>query len=98
MSIKDVDRDDVSARPSHARTVSVPGGAPTTADRAYHGRVISIYEMLWSLMLFASLPVGVAVDHVGAPVTVAVFGGLVALVVLALSPARLKTARPEPAD
>ena len=69
----------------------------TTADRAYHGRVISIYEMLWSLMLFASLPIGVAVDHFGAPVTVAVFGALVALVVLALSPARLKRARPEPA-
>lgn len=61
-----------------------------TADRAYHGRVISIYEMLWSSMMFASWPIGMVVDAAGAPWTVAVFGVLVGLVVLALAPARLK--------
>lgn len=64
-----------------------------TADRAYHGRVISIYEMLWSGMMFASWPVGMAVDAAGAPVTVTVFGVLVAGVVLVLMPARLKHAQ-----
>jgi MFS family permease len=63
-----------------------------TADRAYHGRVISIYEMLWSCMMFASWPIGILVDAAGAPWTVTVFGVLVAAVILALAPARLKRA------
>lgn len=62
----------------------------TATDRAYHGRVISIYEMIWSSMLFASWPIGVLVDRVTAPVTLTAFGLLVALAVLALSPARLR--------
>lgn len=69
-----------------------------TANRAYHGRVISIYEMLWSCMMFASWPIGILVDAAGAPWTVTVFGVLVAVVVLALAPARLKrAAAPVPA-
>jgi MFS family permease len=67
-----------------------------TADRAYHGRVISIYEMLWSLMMFASWPIGMVVDAAGAPAAVTVFGVLVAAVVLALAPARVKQALPAP--
>ena len=69
----------------------------TTTDRAYHGRVMSIYMMTWSLSPLASLPIGAVVDHVGAQQTVAVFGLVVAGVVLGLSPLRLKrTSRPSP--
>jgi MFS family permease len=64
----------------------------TTTDRAYHGRVMSIYMMTWSLSPLASLPIGAAVDHFGAQAVVAVFGALVAIVVLVLSPLRLRRA------
>jgi MFS family permease len=68
----------------------------TTAERSYHGRVMSIYMMTWSLSPLASLPIGVLVDHIGAPISVAVFGVVVVLVILALTPARLRAA-PRPA-
>jgi hypothetical protein len=49
-------------------------------------------------MMFASWPIGILVDAAGAPWTVTVFGVLVAVVVLALAPARLKrAAAPVPA-
>jgi hypothetical protein len=44
----------------------------------------------WSLSPLASLPIGAAVDRFGAQAVVAVFGLLVAAVVLCLSPLRLK--------
>lgn len=66
----------------------------TTAEREYHGRVMSIYMMTWSLSPLASLPIGVLVDRFGAPVIVAVFGAIVAGLLLALSPARLKATMP----
>lgn len=69
----------------------------THADRSYHGRVMSIYMMTWSLSPLASLPIGVLVDAAGAPATVAVFGAIVAGLILLLAPARLKTAHPAPA-
>lgn len=69
----------------------------TTTDRAYHGRVMSIYMMTWSLSPLASLPIGAVVDAFGAQHVVAVFGVLVAAVVLGLSPLRLKWAVTSPA-
>jgi len=65
----------------------------TTTDRQYHGRVMSIYMMTWSLSPLASLPIGMLVDRVGAQTTVAVFGIVVAALILALMPARLKAGR-----
>jgi MFS family permease len=48
---------------------------------AYRGRVMSIYLMTWSLYPIAVLPAGALADIVGAPLTVALGGGLCALVV-----------------
>jgi len=62
----------------------------TTTDRAYHGRVMSIYMMTWSLSPLASLPIGAAVDAFGVQQVVAVFGVAVIAVILGLSPLRLK--------
>jgi MFS family permease len=64
----------------------------TTTDRAYHGRVMSIYMMTWSLSPLASLPIGAAVDAFGAQTVVAVFGCIVAGVILVSSPLRLRRA------
>jgi MFS family permease len=65
----------------------------TITDRAYHGRVMSIYMMTWSLSPLAALPIGAAVDAFGAQHVVAVFGLIVAGLILVLSPARLKKPR-----
>lgn len=62
----------------------------TSSDREYHGRVMSIYMMTWSLSPLASLPIGALVDAYGAQLVVAVFGLIVVGMILALSPARLK--------
>src|SRR5262249_30787042 len=48
---------------------------------AFRGRVMSVYLMTWSLMPLGTLPAGALADHVGAPLTVALGGGLCALVV-----------------
>ncbi|CAN5557099.1 MFS transporter [soil metagenome] len=44
------------------------------SDRAYYGRIMSIYMMGFSLMPIALLPMGTAVDAVGAPTTIAAAG------------------------
>lgn len=62
----------------------------TYSDRAYHGRVMSIYMMTWSLSPLASLPIGAAVDAFGAQRVVAVFGVIVVVFILVLSPTRLR--------
>ncbi len=49
---------------------------------AFRGRVMSVYLMTWSLMPMGTLPAGALADHVGAPLTVALGGGLCALLVL----------------
>ncbi|HLH22059.1 MAG TPA: MFS transporter [Chloroflexota bacterium] len=49
---------------------------------AFRGRVMSIYLMTWSLMPMGTLPAGALADRVGAPLTVAMGGGLCALLVL----------------
>lgn len=51
------------------------------SDRAYYGRVMSIYMMGFSLTPIALLPMGAAVDAVGAPVTVAAAGAVVVAVI-----------------
>jgi MFS family permease len=51
---------------------------------AFRGRVMSVYLMTWSLMPMGTLPAGALADHVGAPLTVALGGGLCALLVLAV--------------
>src|SRR5918912_1040743 len=48
---------------------------------AFRGRVMSIYLMTWSLMPLGTLPAGALADRVGAPLTVALGGGLCALLV-----------------
>jgi MFS family permease len=53
------------------------------AEPAYHGRVMSVYMLTFSLMPISVLPVGAIADMVGAPLTIG-FGGvaLVAVVLL----------------
>ena len=54
------------------------------SDRAYYGRVMSIYMMGFSLMPIALLPMGASVDAFGAPSTVAAAGvAIVAILVIA---------------
>jgi MFS family permease len=46
----------------------------------YHGRVMSIYMMNWSVMPLAALPMAALADVIGVRITVMVAGALVALV------------------
>jgi MFS family permease len=48
---------------------------------AFRGRVMSVYLMTWSLMPLGTLRAGALADHVGAPLTVALGGGLCAILV-----------------
>lgn len=50
-------------------------------DRALLGRVMSIYMMSFSLVPLALLPMGAMVDRIGAPITIAAAGLLLALVI-----------------
>ena len=54
-------------------------------DQHLYGRVMGTYAMTFSLTPIATLPIGAIVDGVGAPATIAVAGGLLALAVVALS-------------
>ena len=47
----------------------------------YYGRVMSIYMLTFALMPVAVLPMGIFIDLVGAPYTMSVAGGLLALFV-----------------
>lgn len=71
----------------------------STTDRAYHGRVMSVYMMTWSLMPLSTLPIGTAVDTFGVQPTVAVAGVLVTLFigVIGLGRSRRAAAVPSPA-
>lgn len=55
------------------------------SDQAYYGRVMSIYMMTFSLMMFAGLPMGILVDRFSAPQVVGVAGGIMLVFILALS-------------
>ncbi|MEZ4572645.1 MAG: MFS transporter [Thermomicrobiales bacterium] len=52
------------------------------SDRAYYGRIMSIYMMGFSLMPIALLPMGAAVDAIGAPTTVAAAGLMINTVIV----------------
>jgi MFS family permease len=54
-------------------------------DQHLYGRVMGTYAMTFSLTPIATLPIGAIVDAVGAPATIAVAGGVLALSVVALS-------------
>jgi MFS family permease len=54
-------------------------------DSRLYGRVMGTYAMTFSLMPLATLPMGALVDSIGAPVTIAGAGLLMAIVVLILS-------------
>ena len=56
----------------------------TLAPAALRGRIISVYMLSWGLMPLGTLPLGVVADHFGAPVSVALGGGLCALFALGL--------------
>jgi MFS family permease len=47
-------------------------------DREFYGRVMAIYMMTWSLMPVALVPMGVMIDHIGAPITIGVAGLILA--------------------
>lgn len=69
----------------------------STAARAYHGRVMSVYMMTWSLMPLSTLPLGKVVDAIGVQPTTAVAGVIVAAFVAALGVTRVRRA-PVPAE
>lgn len=54
------------------------------SERAYYGRIMSIHMMGFSLMPIALLPMGAAVDSLGAPTTIAA-AGVVIVSVIALT-------------
>jgi MFS family permease len=54
-------------------------------DRAWYGRVMSIYMMNWSLMPLATLPLGALADAIGAPFTEAFAGAMILAVVASVA-------------
>jgi predicted MFS family arabinose efflux permease len=67
--------------------------------REYYGRVLSVNMMGFSFMMLTPLPIGFAADHIGAPATMAILGGVIAIMVtavgtLASSYRRLEVASP----
>ena len=53
--------------------------------REFHGRVISVYMMTFSLMPLATVPIGWLVDQVGARLTVGTTGAMLAIIVAAIA-------------
>jgi MFS family permease len=49
------------------------------SDKEYLGRVMSVNQLGFSMTMLAPLPVGIVVDHFGAPTTIAAAGGLIVL-------------------
>lgn len=54
------------------------------ADEEYHGRVMSIYMLSWSVMPFVALPESALVDQVGVQTTIAVVGAVLVVVLIAI--------------
>jgi hypothetical protein len=52
-----------------------------SVDPQYYGRVMSINQLGFSISMLTPLPVGVIVDHIGAPPTVAISGLLITVFV-----------------
>jgi MFS family permease len=57
----------------------------TSSEPAYHGRVMSVNLMGFSLMPVAALPMGLGADHLGAPQTIALCGLAVTLFVVGVA-------------
>src|ERR1035437_2940481 len=51
-------------------------------EKALYGRVMSAYMMTWSLAPLSAAPFGVLMDQSGAPPTMIIIGGVLALFVL----------------
>lgn len=56
-----------------------------TADREFYGRVMSVQMLGFSLSMLTPLPVGIIVDRIGAPATVAINGALIAIFVVGVA-------------
>ncbi|MEK7215780.1 MAG: MFS transporter [Chloroflexota bacterium] len=57
----------------------------TNSEPAMHGRLSAAYNMIWGTMPVASLPMSMAADVIGAPLTLAAAGALTAAAVIALN-------------
>ncbi len=62
----------------------------SVTERSYHGRVMSVYMMTWSLMPLSTLPLGKVVDAVGVQPTTAVAGVIVSVFVAAIGITRMR--------
>jgi MFS family permease len=54
-------------------------------EKAFYGRVMSIYMMTWSLMPLSLVPMGIMVDRVGAPITVGIAGLIQAVIITGIT-------------
>jgi MFS family permease len=66
----------------------------STTERAYHGRVMSVYMMTWSLMPLSTLPLSKVVDVVGVQPVTAVCGAIVAGFVFLIGIGRVRGGAP----
>lgn len=57
----------------------------TNSEPAMHGRLSAAYNMIWGTMPLASLPISMAADVAGAPLTLAAAGALTAAAVVLLN-------------
>ena len=55
------------------------------AEKEYYGRVLSIYMMTWSLMPLSLVPMGIMIDHIGAPITIGLAGLLLAAIITSIT-------------
>jgi MFS family permease len=53
-----------------------------STDQQFYGRVMSVQMLGFSLSMLTPLPVGVIVDHIGAPATIAINGAVITLFLL----------------
>ena len=70
----------------------------STTERSYHGRVMSVWMMTWSLMPLSTLPIGKAVDSFGVDAVIGVSGIVVAVFILAVGMGRAGRRSPATSD
>jgi len=68
----------------------------TGSEPAMHGRLNGAYNMIWGSLPVTTLPMSVAADAIGAPLTIAGAGALTAAAVLALNGRALLTVAQRP--
>ncbi len=66
----------------------------STCERSYHGRVMSVYMMTWSLMPLSTLPLGKAVDMLGVQSTTIICGAILAGFVAVIGIGRVRRGAP----